>query len=135
MFGVRGYRLTMHNMFLGQPRQEHKEVETENTMSVTIAWLAVCGLALLNVAVYGEVALSTCINSFAFWAIFLQTALVAVVSRLAICGTSRRVDAPSNLPTDEEPQYLGQFSAEQERAILNMLAQTFKKPEPTVSNE
>lgn len=42
---------------------------------------------------------------------------------------------PSVLPTDEKPQYLGQFSAEQERAILDMVAQTFKKPEPAVSNE
>ncbi len=42
---------------------------------------------------------------------------------------------PSVLTTDEKPQYLGQFSAEQERAILDMVAQTFKKPEPAVSNE
>ena len=42
---------------------------------------------------------------------------------------------PSVLPTDEEPKYLGRFSAEQERAILDMITQSFKKPEPAVSNE
>ncbi len=42
---------------------------------------------------------------------------------------------PSVLPTDEEPQYIGQFSAEQERAILDMIRQSFKKPEPAASSE
>tara|TARA_B100000212_G_scaffold339385_1_gene317769 strand:- start:918 stop:1139 length:222 start_codon:yes stop_codon:yes gene_type:complete len=38
---------------------------------------------------------------------------------------------PSVLPTDQEPKYLGQFSAEQELAILNMVRQTLKKPTTT----
>ena len=41
----------------------------------------------------------------------------------------------SVLSTDEEPKYIGQFSAEQEHAILDMIAQTFKKPEPPASSE
>ena len=42
---------------------------------------------------------------------------------------------PSVLPRDEEPQYLGQFSKEQERVILDMLAKSFMKPEPPASSE
>lgn len=44
---------------------------------------------------------------------------------------------PSVLPTNnDEPKYLGSFSAEQEHAILETILQTFKKqPQPPASSE